>query len=80
MSHVNSQVQIETDIEAQRELLADTVGQLAAKLDVKARARDRVADLGDAITTEAGRPRPVVLASAGILAVAVALVAWRRWS
>ena len=32
---------IEADIEAQREHLADTVDQLAHKLDVKAQAKER---------------------------------------
>ena len=60
--------QIEAEIEAQRAELAATVDQLTAKLDVKAR-----------ITTDSGKPRPEVLAAAGsLVAMAIALVWWRR--
>jgi len=60
--------QIEAEIEAQRAELAATVDQLTAKLDVKAR-----------LTTDSGKPRPEVLAAAGsLVAMAVALVWWRR--
>jgi hypothetical protein len=60
--------QIEAEIEAQREQLAATVDQLTHKLDVK-----------DRMTTDTGRPRPELLAAAGVTVVAVvALVLWRR--
>lgn len=60
--------QIEAEIEEQRAQLAATVDQLSAKLDVKAR-----------MTTASGKPRPEVLAAAGsLVAMAVALVWWRR--
>lgn len=60
--------QIEAEIEEQRAQLAVTLDQLTAKLDVKAR-----------MTTDSGRPRPEVLAAAGsLVAMAVALVWWRR--
>lgn len=60
--------QIETEIEAQRAELAATVDQLTDKLDVKAR-----------MTTNGGKPRPEVLAAAGsLVAMAIALVWWRR--
>ena len=57
--------QIEADIAHQREQLADTVDQLATKLDVKAQARARVHTLQDRATTDSGSPRPEVLAAAG---------------
>ena len=60
--------QIEAEIEAQRAQLAATVDQLTDKLDVKAR-----------MTTDSGRPRPEVLAAAGsLVAMAIAVVWWRR--
>ena len=67
----SSPEQIEADIERQREELADTVDALHAKLDVKARAKDKAAELKDRATTDQGKPRPEVLAGA---AAAVTLV------
>ncbi len=71
--------EIEADIVAQREQLAGTVDELAAKLDVKSHAQQKVASLKDAATTDAGKPRPDVLAAAGsLVAMAVVLLVWRR--
>lgn len=70
--------QIEADIEAQRDQLAHTVDQLAAKLDVKSRAQAKVADLKDRSTNAEGTPRPEAIAAAGsLLATIVVLVVWR---
>lgn len=70
--------QIETEIEAQREQLAHTVDQLTAKLDVKAQARAKVADVKHRATTDDGGPRPETLAVAGsLVAMAAVLLIWR---
>lgn len=71
--------QIEADIVAQREQLAGTVDELAAKLDVKSQAQRKVAALKESATTDAGTPRPEVLAAAGsLVAMAVVLLLWRH--
>ena len=71
--------QIEAEIAVQREQLADTVDELAAKLDVKSRAQEKVASLKDSATTDSGTPRPEVVAAAGsLLAMAVVLLLRRR--
>jgi hypothetical protein len=70
---------IEADIEAQREHLADTVDQLAHKLDVKAQAKERASQVKDRATTDDGRPRPALLgALLGLVLVAGLAVWWRR--
>lgn len=71
--------QLEAEIALQREQLAGTVDQLAAKLDVKSRAKDKVASLKDSATTDSGTPRPEVLGAAGsLVAMAVVLLLWRH--
>lgn len=71
--------ELEAEIAIQREQLAGTVDELAAKLDVKSQARQKVASLKDSATTDDGRPRNEVLAAAGSLAaMAVVLLLWRR--
>ena len=69
---------IEADIVRQREELARTVDALSAKLDVKARASHKVANLKDAATTDTGRPRPVLLLAAGGVVAGLALLVWWR--
>ena len=70
---------LEADIQAQRDQLADTVDQLSHKLDVKAQAKERAADLKDRATTSSGRPRPdLAAAAAGIVALTGLLLWWRR--
>lgn len=79
MSDPRSPEQIEADVVAQREQLAQTVEELSAKLDVKSQAQAKVSDLKDAATTPTGSPRPELLALAGaLLVVAVAVTVWRR--
>lgn len=71
--------EIEADIVRQREELAATVGQLQAKLDVKARAQDKVAELKDRATTSSGSPRPELIGGAvAVLGLVVVLVHRRR--
>ena len=72
---------IEAEIELQRARLAGTVDELAAKLDVKSQAKEKVAALKDSATTDAGKPRAEVLAAAGsLVAMGVVLLLWRRRS
>lgn len=72
--------QLQADIEQQREELAETVDALTAKLDVKARARQRLRTIRSAATDEQGRPTPPVLAgTAAVTAVVVAGVVLAVW-
>lgn len=71
--------EIQSDIEAQRRELADTVDQLAHKLDVKTQAQQRAAAMRDRATTDTGKPRPEVLgAVAGAVGLVVLLAVLRR--
>lgn len=79
MADTRTPEQIEAEIELQRARLAGTVDELAAKLDVKSQARQKVADLKGSATTASGSPRPEVLGAAGsLVAMAVVLLIWRR--
>lgn len=71
--------ELEAEVEAQRQQLADTVDQLATRLDVKSRAKAKAAELKARATTDSGSPRPELFAAAGSLAaMAVVLVWWWR--
>jgi hypothetical protein len=70
--------QIQADIERQREQLAQTVDELGHKLDVKAQAREKVADVKERATTDTGKPRPEVLGAAAAVLVGVGLLIWLR--
>lgn len=75
----SSPEQIESDIEAQREQLAETIDALTAKLDVKSQAKAKVADVKDRATTDSGTPRPELLVGAGVLvALVVGAILWRH--
>jgi hypothetical protein len=78
MSDHRTPDELAAEVAAQREQLADTVDELADKLDVKSHAQDALADLKDSATTDSGAPRPEVLAAAGsLVAMALVLVVWR---
>ena len=78
MPEQKSPEELEAEIALQREQLAGTVDQLAAKLDVKSQAQEKVAALKGSATTDTGAPRPEVLAAAGSLAaMALVLLVWR---
>jgi hypothetical protein len=70
--------ELEADIARQRDELAATVTELQYRLDVKARASDKVGELKDRATTDSGKPRPDLAIGAALLAAAViGLVVWR---
>jgi hypothetical protein len=72
---------IEADIARQREDLARTIDALGERLDVKARAEEKVSDLKASVTTDSGRPRPeLVLAATAAVAGLAVLVWWRHRS
>jgi MYXO-CTERM domain-containing protein len=66
------------DIARQRDQLADTVDALQHKLDVKAQARQKAADLRRRATTPAGTPRPELIGAAVAAVLLIGLVVWRR--
>jgi hypothetical protein len=71
--------ELEADIEAQREQLAETVDQLTHKLDIKTQAKERAIDLKDRATTDTGRPRPeLVSVLVGVVALLGLAIWWRR--
>lgn len=72
---------LEADIARQRAALAETVDQLHAKLDVKARVQATVHDLRARVTTDRGRPTPALVGAAiGAAVLVAAVVALRRRS
>lgn len=79
VSQAQTPDELEADIELRREQLAATIDALATRLDVKAQARDKVAEVRNRATDDAGRPRPEVVAgAAAAVLVLVGLVWWRR--
>jgi hypothetical protein len=57
--------ELQQEIEQTREQLGETVQQLAAKADVKARAQDKAAQLADRVKGQTGQARAQVAARAG---------------
>ena len=86
MTMPDSASEIQREIEQTREHLGQTVEQLAAKADVKARARAKADEVKARAAEVSGRVKqsqavrrdwPLALVAAGILATGAAL-AWRR--
>jgi MYXO-CTERM domain-containing protein len=75
---VSTPEEIQADIERQREQLAQTVDELGHKLDVKAQAKARVAEVRDRATTDDGKPRPEVIGVATAVVLGVGLLVWLR--
>ena len=81
-----TQPEIQQEIEQTRERLGQTVEELAAKADLKARARAKAAEVKARAAEASGRVRqsqavrrdwPLAMVAAGILVVGAALV-WRQ--
>ena len=71
--------EIEADIAAQREQLAETIDALTTRLDFKSQARAKAADVRDRATTDDGKPRPELLVGVGVVvAVVVGVLVWRH--
>jgi len=70
---------IKADIDATREQLSRTVDELAARLDVPSRAKERVLRSRDtAVETYRENPPAVLGAAAALVAVVVGIVIWRK--
>jgi hypothetical protein len=70
---------IRADIERTRQNLTETVDALSAKLDVRSRAKAKVAEVKGSATTASGAPRPEVIgAGVAVLLLVAGLVWWRR--
>jgi hypothetical protein len=69
---------LEAQVRRNREELAATVDALHHKLDVKAHAQRRVALLRDSVTTDSGKPSPVLLGVSALAVAGVGLLVWRR--
>jgi chromosome segregation ATPase len=81
-----TQPEIQQEIEQTRERLGQTVEELAAKADLKARARAKAAEVKARAAEASGRVRqsqavrrdwPLAMVAAGILVIGAALV-WRQ--
>ena len=86
MTEPEAALEIQQEIEQTRERLGQTVEELAAKADVKARAREKADEVKARAAEVSGRVKqsqavrrdwPLALVAAGILATGAAL-AWRR--
>jgi len=70
---------IKAEIDATREQLARTVDELAARLDVPSRAKERALRSRDyAVETYRESPPAVLGAAAVLVAIVVGIVVWRK--
>ena len=70
---------IKAEIDATREHLALTVDQIAQRLDVPSRARERVYRVRDtAVETYRESPPAVIGAALGLVGLVGAVIVWRR--
>lgn len=69
--------EIQQEIERTRARLGETVDELAAKTDVKARAQAKAAELKDKAAGMKERRWPLAAAAAGAVIIGAVLV-WRR--
>ena len=68
---------IRADIEATREQLGRTVDELAARLDLPGRVKERALRARDTVVETYRESPPVVLGVAGVL-LAVVVIIWRK--
>jgi hypothetical protein len=69
---------IQADIEATREQLGRTVDELAVRLDMAGRARERVLRTRDIVVETYRESPPVVLGAVALVALVVGTVVWRK--
>jgi hypothetical protein len=69
---------VQAEIEATREQLGRTVDELAARLDMPGRARERVLRTRDIVVETYRESPPVVLGAAALVALVVGIVVWRK--
>ena len=69
---------LQAHVDATREQLARTLDDLAARMDVRSRAHERLLRLRDTVVETYRESPPVVLGAAALLAVAVGTAVWRK--
>ena len=72
----DDQQELEKEIEQTREQLGQTVEALAAKVDVRARAREKLGQVGQQIRK---RPVPVAVSAGALGALVLFFTLGRRW-
>ena len=69
---------LKAEIDATREHLGHTVDELAQRLDVPSRAKERALRVRDTAVETYRESPPAVLGAAALVAVIVGIVVWRR--